>query len=173
MILNAIIKTFFLKEGITWEDFNYPKLQAWSLIVCLGILGALESAESAPPIPMVWHILLSVVFTMVIFFIATLFMQWWMKRKGCDSQGRMLQLVAATALIDIVISIAGILGVPLYFLLPLFLYSLWVAAHALEQVSELSIGYIIVGLLVSLIPSGLCVEVLSFFVFFLGFVPPM
>lgn len=151
---NAIIKPLFLKEDITWDDFSYPPVLAWLLLLVLGVLVGLDPSMSAQmPLPLWLAVTFGVVLMLASYPVITLFMRWWMGRKGCDGQGRMFRLIMAVSAIGIPASLLVVLGVPALFTLPLWLYSIWVAAHALEQVCKVSIGYAIGGIILSIIPT--------------------
>lgn len=153
-MLNAIIKPLFLKENITWDDFSYPPVLAWLLLVVLGVLVGLDPNMSAQmPLPLWLAVAFGVVLMLASYPIITLFIRWWMGRKGCDGKGRMFRLIMAVSAIGIPATLLTIAGIPPLFTLPLWLYSLWVAAHALEQVCDISIGYVIGGILLSFIPA--------------------
>ncbi len=153
-MLNAIIKPLLLKENITWDDFSYPPVLAWLLLVILGVLVGLDPSMSAQmPLPLWLAAAFGVVLMLVGYPVMTLFMRWWMGRKGCDGQGRMFRLIMAVSAIGVPASLLVVFGIPVLFTLPLWLYSIWVAAHAFEQVCEVSIGYAIGGILLSMVPT--------------------
>ncbi len=144
----------FLKENITWDDFSYPPVLAWLLLLALGILVGLDpNLTAGMPLPMWLAVAFGVVLMVVMYPVVALFMRWWMGRKGCDGQGRMFRLVMAVSAIGVPASLLVVLGIPALFTLPLWLYSIWVAAHAFEQVCKVSIGYAVGGILLSIIPA--------------------
>lgn len=153
-MLNAILKPLLLKEDITWQDFAYPPLYAWLLLLALGILTGLDPQLQADTAMPLWaNLLLMVISMLVLYPISAWFMRWWMGRKGCDGQGRMFRLIVAVSAIGLPSALLVVLGVPALFTLPLWLYSIWVAAHALEQVCKVSLGYAVGGILLSIIPA--------------------
>ncbi len=83
------------------------------------------------------------------YWVTALFMGWWTKRKGCDSQGRMFRLVVAVSTIGLVGLLLPVLGLPAWVSTPIWLYSVWMAIHALRQVCGISTGYALGGIVLS------------------------
>ncbi|WP_265305047.1 hypothetical protein [Verminephrobacter eiseniae] len=99
---------------------------------------------------------MGLVTTWVAFPIIVAVLRWWLKRGGrWDGQGDLFNLVAASWLVADTLG-AGLtaLGVPPLLTLPLWLYSVWVGAQAIEgAIPQASLGYCIAGIAIGLLPA--------------------
>lgn len=174
-MIPAILKPLLLKNDITWSDFNYPLLYAWLIVIALGILTGLDpQLQQDLPAPLPLLILFGILVMAVAYWMIGLFMNWWAKRKGCDSQGRMFRLVVAVSAIGIIGLLLPVLGLPAWASVPIWLYSVWMAIHTLRQVCGMSIGYALGGIVLSSLLAMLAVIVVGtvFGVVFAIIAPP-
>jgi len=186
-MLAPAISLFLLKK-LPFSHFTFPRWQSMLAITLIGILMGFDPRArvvppDAPPgmtaMPL-WAAVVFGVLTIWVGFLVILgVLRWWMKRGGrWDGQGDLFNLVAASWLVVDVLG-AGLvaMGVPFLWMLPLWLYSVWVGANALSgAIPKASLGYSIGGIAISIIPtiivSGLVMGVLGFALAVLTGVPP-
>ena len=163
-IFTPAIKLFTLRER-PWSDFNFPRWQAWAVIVAIGLLAGLDPAMRVNmPMPLWTAVLFGVLMLVASFPVLVICLKWWMKRGGrWNGDGNLFNLIAASSLVaDILGSGLVALGVPMLLTLPLWLYSVWVNANALSgAIPNASLGYSIGGILLCLIPVTLVIMVLG------------
>lgn len=169
MPYNAIIKPLLLRE-VSASDFSYPVVAACVLLAALGVLTGLDPQMGEVPLPN--RMIMGLVTTAAAFAVITLFMRWWLKRgQRWQGEGPLFRLIVAASAIDLLTGGLTALGVPGLFILPLFLYSIWVAAHAMESAFGVSLRYSIAGILLSFIPIMLAVMGVSALLMFVGVLP--
>lgn len=182
MLIPAL--SLFRLHELPFSHFTFPRWQAWLALVAIGLLVGLDPAmrQASPDMPAMplWAALaFSVVLILLCFPLIVLFLKWWMKRgQRWDGRGDLFNLVAASWLVANVLGAGlGALGVPGLLTLPLWLYSVWVGGNALSgAIPRASLGYSMVGILLSLIPvlfaGGLLMVALGVTAAALGLVPP-
>lgn len=163
-MLSASLAALMLKEQ-PFERFNFPRWQAVLGISLLGLIVGLDPgmAEALPDTPVAVVALTGFVFLWVTFLVTYWTLRWWMKRGGrWDGQGDLFNLiVAAWFVIDLIAFLLAMLGVPMILMLPVYLYSVWVAGNALSgAIPKATLGYSIGGILLSGIPAMLVMIVL-------------
>ena len=163
-MLQSAIKLFTLRE-LPWSDFNFPRWQAWAVIVAIGLLVGLDPAMRVDmPMPLWTAMLFGVLMLVSSFPVLVICLKWWMKRGGrWDGNGNLFNLIAASWLVADILG-AGLvaLGVPMLLTLPLWLYSVWVGANALSgAIPKAGLIYSIGGVLLSLIPVTLVIMVVG------------
>lgn len=167
-------------------NFSHADFPRWQMVLAISLIGMLvgldPNAHAATPrlsaAPLWASVLTGWVVTWIGFFVIVGVLHWWMKRGGrWDGRGDLLNLVAASWLVANTLG-AGLsaLGAPALFTLPLWLYSVWVGAHALScAIPKASIGYSIFGIAISLIPTvlvtGALFAALDFMLVAVGIVP--
>lgn len=163
-MIKSTLNLFILRE-LPWSDFNFPRWQAWAVIVAIGLLVGLDPAMRVDmPMPLWTAVLFGVLMLVASFPVLVIFLKWWMKRGGrWDGHGNLFNLIAASWLVADILG-AGLVafGVPMLLTLPLWLYSVWVSANALSgAIPKASLGYSIGGILSSLIPVTLVIMVVG------------
>ena len=161
-IFRSALNLFVLRE-LPFSRFNFPRWQAVLSVSTIGLLVGLDpSFRAAPPgvsAPPLWLALLAgLVLTWVGFLVIVVILRWWLKRGGrWDGDGDLFNLVAAAWLVTNTLG-AGLtaLGMPPLLTLPLWLYSVWVGAQAMESaIPKASLGYCIGGIAIGLVPAVL------------------
>lgn len=172
-MLTQSIKIFFLRE-VTFAHFDYPRWQSILVITLIGVLVGLDpsllSIHDMSAFPLWQSLFTSVFSTWLAFVVIVGILHWWVKRGArWDGRGDLFNLIAASWCIsDLLTASLTALGVPPLFTLPLWLYSIWVGAHALSvTISKVSLGYSIGGITISLVLAILVVGV-AFFVMWLA-----
>lgn len=160
--------SLFLLRQLPFSRFDFPRWQAIAAITLIGILAGLDPALRAgtpetPSMPLWLAVPFMVLTVWAAFLIILAVLRWWMKRgQRWDGQGNLFNLVAASWLIADTLG-AGLtaLGVPPLLTLPLWLYSVWVGAHALcGAIPKASLGYSLGGIVIGLVPAMLASFVL-------------
>ncbi|MBT9161240.1 MAG: hypothetical protein DDT26_02544 [Dehalococcoidia bacterium] len=159
-MLQTAFSLFLLRE-LPFSRFDFPRWQALLAICLIGVLVGLDpSLRATPPdvpAPALWiALLLGLLLAWVGFLIILAVLRWWLQRGGrWDGQGNLFNLIAASWLVSNVLG-AGLtaLGVPPLLTLPLWLYSVWVGAQAMESaIPKASLGYCIAGIFIGLVPA--------------------
>ena len=166
-VFTPAIKLFTLHK-LPWSDFNFPRWQAWAVIVVIGLLIGLDPAmrhgtPDMPAMPLLSALLCGLVSTLAMIGIVIPFLKWWMMRGGrLDWQGNMFNLLATSfAVTDILGAGLVALGVPLLLTLPIWIYSVWVGANALSGANpKVSLSYSICGIVLAAIPVMVATTVL-------------
>lgn len=169
MPYNAIIKPLLLRE-VSASDFSYPVAAACVLLAAQGVITGLDPQMGG--VPLLNRMIFGLVTTAAVFAIITFFMRWWLKRgQRWNGDGPLFRLIVAASAIDLFTGGLTALGVPGLFILPLFLYSIWVAAQAMGSAFGVSLRYSIAGILLSFIPIMLAVMGMSALLMFVGILP--
>lgn len=159
-MISSSISLFLLRE-LPFSRFDFPRWQPVLAVSLIGLLVGLDpsfrTAAADVPTPPLWlALLLSLVAIWLGFVIIVAVLRWWLKRGNrWDGQGDLFNLVAASWLVADTLG-AGLtaLGVPPLLTLPLWLYSVWVGAQALESaIPKASLGYCIAGIAIGLVPA--------------------
>lgn len=162
-MLNSALYLFILRER-PFSHFNFPRWQAFLAISLIGVLAGLDPALRAPPAGVLAPVPGGALWTAVLvgtfltwggFLISCAVLHWWMRRGGrWDGQGDLFNLVAASWLVPDVLGTGLVaLGVPSLLTLPLWLFSIWVAANALSgAIPRASLGYCIGGIAIGAVP---------------------
>jgi len=166
---------FVLRE-LPWSAFDFPRWQSVLLITVIGLLMGLDPfMQVSMPAPLVVLLLFGMMIAWTGLMPVVAFLKWWMRRgTRWDGQGNLFNLVVASCSVANILG-AGLLavGVPMLLTLPLWLYSIWVIANALNgAIPKASLRYSIGGIVLSLIPSILAVALLSGVMVALGLVSP-
>jgi len=159
-MLNASVQLFFLRE-LSFAHFAFPRWQAVLAISLLGLLASFDPSLRAvppdltpPPIALIAPAILLGMWSGFLVFLGIL--KPWLRRGGrWDGQGDLFNLLAASWLVAdaLVIGLTN-LSVPIPFVLPLGLYSLWVGANALASaIPRASLGYCFAGIFLCLLPA--------------------
>lgn len=141
-------------------------------VTLLGVLTGLDPRVSAPqpgmPETAVMSPGLAIAFSVVLiwlcFLVCVSVVRWWVKRGGrWDGNGDIFNLLAAAWLVPDALAAGGMmLGMPPVVGMAMWLYSVWVAAHALESaIPRVSLGYAIAGVLISVVLMSLVVFMAS------------
>ncbi|KAB7572136.1 hypothetical protein ET532_020080 [Verminephrobacter sp. Larva24] len=150
-----------LLKRVTFPDLIFPRWQSVLAVSLIGVLIGLDPrSHTMPPGVPAWLGVvmggMGLVTTWVAFPIIVAVLRWWLKRGGrWDGQGDLFNLVAASWLVADTLG-AGLtaLGVPPLLTLPLWLYSVWVGAQAIEgAIPQASLGYCIAGIAIGLVPA--------------------
>ncbi|WP_250961322.1 hypothetical protein [Serpentinimonas maccroryi] len=159
----------FLLRPQPFERFAYPRWQAALALTLIGLLVGLDPQfrldTPEVPAPPLWLALsLGVLLIWAVALVTLAVLRWWMQRgQRWDGRGELFNLLVAAWLITSVLG-AGLvaLGVPHLLTLPLYLYSLWVGGNALSNaIPKASLGYSIVGILISMVPGLLISAVIT------------
>jgi len=182
-MLTPALSLFLLRE-LPFARFDFPRWQAWAALIVIGLLVGLDPSMRAgtpemPGMPLPVALVFNVALILLCFPLIVLFLKWWMKRGGrWDGEGDLFNLVAASWLVADGLG-AGLvaLGVPHLITLPLWLYAVWVGGNALSgAIPKASLGYSIVGIVLSLIPAmllaGVLMAALGVIAAMLGLMPP-
>ncbi|HAZ61816.1 MAG TPA: hypothetical protein DCY89_09620 [Gammaproteobacteria bacterium] len=159
-MLNAAVQLFFLRE-LSFAHFAFPRWQAVLAISLLGLLASFDPNLRAappdhppPPIGLIVPAIILGVWAGFLVFLGIL--KPWLRRGGrWDGQGDLFNLLAASWLVtDLLVIGLTNLSVPMPFVLPLGLYSLWVGANALTSaIPRASLGYCFAGIFLCLLPA--------------------
>lgn len=177
-ILVPSAKLAVLKE-LPFSDYAFPRWQSYASIALVALLSAISSTL-APQMHGLSQMSFWVLFgsnflsSWVLFLIAVFILRWWMRRGDrWDGEGDMLNLIAASWLvIDLVVYGASILGAPGFIVMPLSLYTIWVAGNALSgAIPKASLGYSIGGVILSIIPGALIGAAMGFMLVKMGYIP--
>lgn len=161
--------SLFLLRPQPFERFAYPRWQAALALTLIGLLVGLDPQfrldTPEVPAPPLWLALgLGVLLIWAVALVTLAVLRWWMQRgQRWDGRGELFNLLVAAWLITSVLG-AGLvaLGVPHLLTLPLYLYSLWVGGNALSNaIPKASLGYSIVGILISMVPGLLISAVIT------------
>src|SRR6218665_234447 len=130
-----------LLREVRFPDLLFPRWHSVLVISLIGMLIGLNPIlrEALPDVSAPWrNVVVEVVAGLLLIWVAFLAMvavlRWWLKRGGrWDGRGDLFNLVAASWLVADTLG-AGLaaLGVPPLLTLPLWLYSVWVGAQAIE-----------------------------------------
>lgn len=177
--------SLFLLRELPFSRFDFPRWQAVLAVLLIGVLVGLDpSFRAAPPgvpgLPVGLAMLMGLVSTGVAFVVIVAVLRWWLQPGGTwDGQGNLFNLVAASWLVADALG-AGLtaLGVPPLLTLPLWLYSVWVGAQAMESaITKASLGYCIagiaIGLVLAIMASGLVFAVVGMALAPMGLAPEM
>ena len=171
-------KLVVLKE-LPFSDYAFPRWQSYASIALVALLSAI-SATLAPQVhglpQMSFWVLLGSNFlsTWVLFLMAMFILRWWMKRGDrWDGEGDMFNLIAASWLvIDLIVYAASMLGAPGFIVMPLSIYTIWVAGNALSgAIPKASLGYSIVGVILAIIPGALIGAAVGIMLVKMGYLP--
>lgn len=178
-MLSAAWAAFVLKEQ-PFERFDYPR---WQAVLALSVVGALigldpQTMAAEPDVPIMALAWLGFVMLWAAFLTVYWFLGWWMKRGGrWDGRGDLFNLLAAAGLVvNLIVCAIPLLGGPMILQLPVLLFSFWVTGNALSgAIPKASLGYSIVGMLLSGVPVTLVMVVVAalfgFVAVALGWVP--
>ena len=85
----------------------------------------------------------------------------------------MFNLIAASWLvIDLIVYAASMLGAPGFIVMPLSIYTIWVAGNALSgAIPKASLGYSIVGVILAIIPGALIGAAVGIMLVKMGYLP--
>ena len=165
-MVSAAFSLFFLHE-LGFERYAFPRWQSVLAVTVIGLLTGWDSgAWSEPEMPVIPRgvsLALETLAMWVAFLVSVGFLRWWLKRDGrWDGRGDLFNLVAASWLVTDALCIGlESLGVSFPLIVPLWLYSIWVAGNALSgAVPKVSLGYAIGGVVISLIPAILLIGLL-------------
>jgi hypothetical protein len=148
-------------HSVPFAEFNFSRWQSIGALTWLGLLVGIDpslraTAPGMPALPFWFGWIGGLVVVWVSFLLVLPVLRWWLKRGGrWDGQADLFNLVAASWLLPNVLA-AGLIaiGVPSLFVLPLWVYSIWVGGNALsEAIPKASLGYSICGIVLSLIPA--------------------
>ncbi|MDO4682461.1 MAG: hypothetical protein Q4B17_06685 [Lautropia sp.] len=183
-IVSSSLSAFMQREQ-PFSKFSFPRWQSVLAITLLGVLTGLDPRVSAPqpgmPEMSVMSPGLAIGFSLVMvwacFLVCVGVVRWWVKRNGrWDGDGDIFNLLAAVWLVpDALAAGLTILGLPPLVGMALWLYSVWVAGHALDSaIPRVSLGYAILGVLISVVLMSLIMLVASvgMGLFLMGGVPP-
>ena len=171
-------KLVVLKE-LPFSDYAFPRWQSYASIALVALLSAI-SATLAPQMhglpQMSFWVLLGSNFlsTWVLCLMAMFILRWWMKRGDrWDGEGDMFNLIAASWLvIDLIVYAASILGAPGFIVMPLSIYTIWVAGNALSgAIPKASLGYSIGGVILAIIPGALIGAAVGIMLVKMGYLP--
>lgn len=161
-MIQSAFSLFVLRE-LPFSRFDFPRWQALLAVSMIGVLVGLDPGFRAPPsgapaAPMWAGVLIGLASTWVAFLVIVGVLRWWLKRGArWDGQGDLFNLVAASWLVADTLG-AGLtaLGIPPLLTLPLWLYSVWVGAQAMESaMPRVTLGYAVGGIAIGLIPAML------------------
>lgn len=178
-MLSASWAAFLLKEQ-PFHRFDFPRWQAVLGISLLGVLIGLDpqTVAAEPGVPVMVLAWLGFVMLWAAFLTGYWFLSWWMKRGGrWDGQGDLFNLLAAAwFVVNLIVCLMPLMGVPMIFQLPVWLFSVWVTGNALSgAIPKASLGYSIAGILLSGVPVtlviGLVAALFGFVAVTLGWVP--
>lgn len=153
--------SLFVLRALPFSRFDFPRWQALLAVSIIGVLVGLDpSFRAAPPgepAPPMWAgVLIGLATTWVAFLVIVGVLRWWLKRGGrWNGQGDLFNLVAASWLVADALG-AGLtaLGIPPLLTLPLWLYSIWVGAQAMESaMPRVTLGYAMGGIAMGLVPA--------------------
>ena len=167
-MLPLVFPLFFLQK-FPFERYAFPRWQAVLAITFLGLLAGLDSDRvwSDPEALIIPSWLMLSIWGA--FLVSLGFLRWWLKRGGrWDGRGDLFNLLAASYLVADTLCIGLMLldASPLL-ILPLGLYSIWVAGNALSgAIPKASLDYSIGGFIVSQILIALLVVFLFAALFF-------
>lgn len=167
------------------SNFSFPRWQSVLAITLLGVLTGLDPRMTAPqpgvPETAVMSPALAIGFAVVLIWVCLPIgvgvVRWWVKRGGrWDGQGDLFNLIAAACLLpDALAAVLVMLGVPAVLSMVVWLYSVWVAAHALNSaIPRVSLGYAVAGVLLSVVLMSIVMVVASIgmALFLMGGLPP-
>lgn len=183
IVFSALLAFILRDQPIS--NFSFPRWQSVLAITLLGVLTGLDPHMTAPQPGMsetavmspALAIGFSVVLVWVCFLVCVGTLRWWVKRGGrWDGKGDLFNLIAAAWLAtDILAVVLMMLGVPPVVSTVVWLYSVWVAGHALNSaIPRVSLGYAIAGVLLSVMLMSIIMVAASIgmTLFLMGGLPP-
>ena len=175
----------FIQREQPISNFSFPRWQSVLAITLLDVLTGLDPRMTAPqpgmPETAVMSPALAIGFAVVLiwvcFPVCVGVVRWWVKRGGrWDGQGDLFNLIATACLLpDALAAVLVMLGVPAVMGMAIWLYSVWVAAHALNSaIPRVSLGYAVAGVLLSVVLMSIIMVVASIgmALFLMGGLPP-
>lgn len=160
-IISSSLLAFIQREQ-PFSHFSFSRWQSVLAITLLGVLTGLDPRVTAPqpgmPEGAVMSPALGIGFSVVLvwlcFLVCVGVVRWWARRGGrWDGEGDLFNLLAAAWLVpDALAAGSTIVGLPPVLGMALWLYSVWVAGHALSSaIPRVSLGYSIAGVLISVV----------------------